>query len=288
MQIKFYAFIGTAMTLAMVGTSGLAQAESPDAKIPLSPAAQQILCERSPLNSRCSQQGTPNISQQQTLPPATSSSEAAPASPTAPTSEAAPASPTVPGTSEATPASPAAPLENTEALPQPAANPDASPSNPTSNAPEEPAPASNAPDAEGASPSTSDPASNPGAAEPIPPEELQKFAKTFSLLKVIQQDAQKEMAEIIQQEGLSQERFEMLFQAQQEPNPQSQPQVSAEEEQKFAQANSKINQVQQGSEAKMRQVIQQQGLNPQRFEEILAAVQKDPALQQQVQQLMQP
>lgn len=276
MQIKFYAFIGTTMTLAMLGTPGLAQAESPDAKIPLSPAAQQILCERSPLNSRCSQQGTPNISQQQTLPPATSSSEAAPASPT------------VPGTSEATPASPAAPLENTEALPQPAANPEVSPSNPTSNAPEEPAPASNAPDAEGASPSTSDPASNPGAAEAIPPEELQKFAKTFGLLKVIQQDAQKEMAEIIQQEGLSQERFEMLYQAQRDPNPQSQPQVSPEEEQKFAQANSKINQVQQESEAKMRQVIQQQGLNPQRFEEILAAVQKDPALQQQVQQLMQP
>ncbi len=295
MRIEFFPLLGTALMLAAAGSpAAFAQTENTAANLKLSPAAQRILCERFPLNSQCAGKNPASSTISQNAPSPGSTT------PSAPTG--ASDSMTQPGADTGTPQAPATdnsgdtqmpPVNsgsNTPAGTTPAgemtqpgsSTPNSSPSTPAGNTETPKTPGSATP----ASPSSSTDSPS-GAAAAVQPEELQKFAKTFGTLKNIQQDAKKQMLEIIQQEGLSQERFAAIYRAQKDPNTPVNPQVSSEEKQKFEQANTKINQVQQDSQSKMRQIITQEGLNPQRFEQILAAVQKDPALQQQVQQMMQ-
>ncbi len=135
--------------------------------------------------------------------------------------------------------------------------------------------------------------SSPGApkVQPAPqvqvsPAELQKFANAVKQLQVIQQTSQTEMVQAVQGESLSEQRFVQIYQAQQNPQVQPKPQVSEKEKQSFQKAFAKLGQIQQATQTKMNQVVQSQGMEVQRFNQIFAAVRQDPTLQQKVRQLL--
>lgn len=121
----------------------------------------------------------------------------------------------------------------------------------------------------------------------IAPEDLQKFSNAIKQLQVIQQESITQMSQVVQREGLSEQRFIQIFQSQRNPRAQPTVKITQEEQQKFEQANTRIREVQQKNQVKMMQVVEKEGLDVERFNQILAAVRQNPTLQQKVQQMIQ-
>lgn len=116
--------------------------------------------------------------------------------------------------------------------------------------------------------------------------ELEQFVRVVPQLQEIQQSAQQQAAQVIQESGLSTERFSEIYQSQQSGAAPSS-EVTSEEQQSYDEASTKIESLEQDVRSQQEEVLQTEGLEPQRFGEILVAVRQDPALQQQVQELLQ-
>jgi hypothetical protein len=114
----------------------------------------------------------------------------------------------------------------------------------------------------------------------ISPEELQQFASVLPTLQQIFQTGQQRSVEVIETSGLTVQRYQELSQGQQQP-------ASSEEQQSFNQAASQINMIEDETISQQEEVLLAGGIEPNRFDEIVAAIQRDPALQQQLQQMMQ-
>lgn len=121
----------------------------------------------------------------------------------------------------------------------------------------------------------------------ISQDELQKFARGLKQLLTIQEGVKQQMAQVVNQSGLSQQRFLQIYQSQKDPSSQPKPAVSSKEKQQFDQAYTKLGEIQKQAQSKMQQAVQKEGLAPARFNQILVMVRQDPALQQKVRQLIQ-
>lgn len=121
----------------------------------------------------------------------------------------------------------------------------------------------------------------------ILPEELQKFSTAIKRILVIQEASITQMRQVVQREGLNEQRFMQIYQAQRSPSAQQSVNIAQEEQQKFEQASRRIREIQQEAEPKMEQAVKNVGLNVERFNQIFAAVKRDSALQQKVQQMIQ-
>jgi hypothetical protein len=146
---------------------------------------------------------------------------------------------------------------------------------PANPAPVNPAPANPGPGNPGAAPSE--------AATPVSESEVEKFASAVKEFQSIQQEAQQQANQIIEGEDLSPERFSQILQTQQNPQAEAPaPEVSSEERQKFDQALEKLNTLQQDTRQRMDQALQTQGMERERFSQILAMVRQDATLRQRV------
>lgn len=116
--------------------------------------------------------------------------------------------------------------------------------------------------------------------------ELEQFARAIPQLQEIEQTAQQQVAQLIQESGLSTERFGEIYQSQQSgATPGTE--VTEEEQQSYEAASTKLESLKQEIRSQQEEVLQAEGLEPQRFSEILVAVNQDPALQRQVRDLLQ-
>lgn len=278
--LKPAAIVGSVLSAGvMLGVPALAQSEmsgEASQEIELSPEAFEILCERSPLNSRCEGGATEarefdQPGQFERTDPAQADPAEGASDPSAapvdrdetdvePTLDTQPDSTVAPTPEEGT----VAPKQSSESM--------------TPGATAEPATtAPAAPSAESAAPSA------PAAS--ISDTELQQFAEAVPQIQAIERSTQQEVAQAIDESGISRERFRQLYQ-QQSAGSTAEADVTSEEQESFAQAYSNIQKIQQDAQAEREQAIAAQGLEPQRFDQILAAVLQDPALQQQVQSMM--
>jgi Domain of unknown function (DUF4168) len=288
--LKPVAVMGTVLSAgAVLIMPAIAQTESQvetSQEIELSPEAFEILCERSPLNSRCEggatearDSGPTDRIEERIEPNADPNADPADAvrdpseAPVNPASEgmSSPSSPSY--EMQQSPDAPMAPEEGTVAPKQAGEAPTA----PDATAPDAAAPA--APSMETTAPETSAPAAS------ISEEELQQFAEAVPQLQAIERTTQQEVVQTIEDSGFSRERFGQLYQ-QQTSGSAIEPAPTAEEQETFTQAYSSIQKIQQDAQSEREQIIEAQGLEPQRFDQILAAVLQDPALQQQVQGMM--
>ncbi len=121
---------------------------------------------------------------------------------------------------------------------------------------------------------------------PVSPAELQKFAKSVKQILMIEQGAQTEMAQAIKAEGLSEGRFIEIYQTQQNSQAQPKTAVTPQEKQKYDKAFTKLGEIEKKTQSKLVQVLQKEGLEVKRFNEILVAVRGNPSLREQVQQLL--
>jgi hypothetical protein len=117
-------------------------------------------------------------------------------------------------------------------------------------------------------------------------EELQQLASLLPRLREIGQTAQQRTTQVIEQSGLTLERFQELSQAQQSPGTELSSPVTPEEQQSFNQLTSEIELIQQEILSQQEQALRAGGLEPDRFNEILMAIQQDQGLRQQLQQII--
>lgn len=117
-------------------------------------------------------------------------------------------------------------------------------------------------------------------------EEIEKFANAISQIQTIQTDYQTRIIQAIEQQGLTQERFIQIQQAQLNPEVQPEPEVSSEEMDDFDQANTKVDSLSQEAKSKMQEAVRAEGLELERFNEIFASLQGNPELQQEVQRIL--
>ncbi len=119
-------------------------------------------------------------------------------------------------------------------------------------------------------------------------EELERFAKAFDSVQDIQKQAREEMTNIIEQQNLSIEEYNQLFRQQQQgAEAGEEMDVSQDKLERFKAADSKIDELEKQAQSDIEDAISNQGLEVDRFEEILMGVQQDPELQQKVQEILQ-
>ena len=157
-----------------------------------------------------------------------------------------------------------------------------------------PAPATQtAPAAKPAPATQTAPAASPAPTKPattqekVSPEELKKFASATKQLLAIVNDTESQMVQAVEKQGLSQTRFNEIYQSKQNPSAKPATQITSKEEASYKQAVTQLTQLQKDAQTKMDQVVQAQGLPMERFNQIFAAVQKDPQLKQEVRKMIQ-
>lgn len=354
---KLFGAAGIVGASVLVGLPTLAQTEvtepstegsyqlAQSSGIELSPEGLEILCERFPLNSRCS--GVESEPQMAPMPDSSESemqvepdsdpgfgSTPAPnptfddaadpsypdptygesipdaegtMTPTAPDSTWEPSTATPPMSAPTTESDSVAPSDSAPsemmvpgaAMPKSAdanlAQIEAAPIDPEAPAPEAmeapaEAPTLEAP-AESAAPAPA--VETPDAAVPTTPmssdisdRELEQFANLVPQLQEIEQSARQEVDQAIEASGLGRDRFNELYQAQQTPEAAVSSEATDEEQQSFEQIVGQIDSIKQDVRTQQDEVIRAEGLEPERFDQILAAIRQDPTLRQQLQQMI--
>lgn len=101
-----------------------------------------------------------------------------------------------------------------------------------------------------------------------------------------QQEGEQKMVKAIEEEGLQAGRFNEIMTARQ-TNDSTNAGASDEELQKVDAATEKIVGIQQEVEQKMTTVIEEEGMKPQEFQEILLAYQQSPKVREKVNTMIQ-
>jgi len=115
-------------------------------------------------------------------------------------------------------------------------------------------------------------------------QDLQKFASAAEKVMMIQQETEQKMVQAIEGENLDIEKFNEILRAQQEEGTELT--ATEEEMQSFNSAAENIIKIQTEVQSDMMRVIQDEGLEPQKYEEILMAYQTDPATKARVDALL--
>ena len=124
-----------------------------------------------------------------------------------------------------------------------------------------------------------------GEQSSISENELKQFATAIPQLSSLEKTTKGEISQVIGQSGLSQDKFNALYSGQQTSSPAVD--ATDSEKQSFEQAMTKIQAIEKKGQAEQEKVIRSQGLEPQRFSQILAAVRQDQSLRTKVQQMLQ-
>jgi hypothetical protein len=117
-------------------------------------------------------------------------------------------------------------------------------------------------------------------------QELKQFANAAEKVIVIQQETEQKMVQVIEEENLEIDKFNSILKAQQSPDAEE-VDASEEEMQAFNNATQKLIQIQNKVQDDMVQAIEAEGLEPQKYQEIMLAYQSDPELKARIDALLQ-
>ncbi|NET55095.1 MAG: DUF4168 domain-containing protein [Symploca sp. SIO2E6] len=120
----------------------------------------------------------------------------------------------------------------------------------------------------------------------ISPEELQKFANAFKLILQLEQESRQAVSRIVESSGFSQKRFGEILQAWQNPEAQPNLELTQEESEKFNNVINEIKQNRQETLANMQQAVVAEGLEVERYDQILAVVKDNQDLQEQFKEMI--
>ncbi len=110
--------------------------------------------------------------------------------------------------------------------------------------------------------------------------ELSKFAITFQKMRMMNQEAQQEMSQVITDEAIEIKRFNEIHQAMMDPAVKVD--ASKEEQEKYEVVIAKIEKLQPGFQKQMEGLIADSGLSMERYEQIAQKLQTDPQLQERL------
>ncbi|HSI70852.1 MAG TPA: DUF4168 domain-containing protein [Gillisia sp.] len=115
--------------------------------------------------------------------------------------------------------------------------------------------------------------------------ELQKFANAFQAITAIGQQAQQEMAGVVENKGMELQRFNEVHQA--SLDPQAEVTVTSEEQEQHQEIITELETMQVEFQGEMAKVITEVGLTPERYEQIAMGLQYDEELQNRLRAVLQ-
>lgn len=120
-------------------------------------------------------------------------------------------------------------------------------------------------------------------------KELQKFSSAIDKAQAIQQNAQGKMLQAIKAEGLTIDEYKQIVQSTQQTQQgqQSQADFSQKKLEKARSASQEVGKIQSQTQQQVMQAIQNQGMEPDRFQQILMAIRSDKDLQARYQDMTQ-
>ncbi|MDG5816563.1 DUF4168 domain-containing protein [Chitinispirillales bacterium ANBcel5] len=121
--------------------------------------------------------------------------------------------------------------------------------------------------------------------EDVTDEELLKFIEINRQFEVLQEEAEEQMKGVIREHGLTPERYNEIVIM--ENNPEIDSDASNEELEKARAISDQIIRIQERMQGKAITIIEQEGLTPERFQEIGTLLQISPELQQRFNDLLQ-
>lgn len=128
----------------------------------------------------------------------------------------------------------------------------------------------------------------PTAQTEVSDEELETFLDVSSELQEIQMGSQQEMIAVVEDAGLSVEKYNTISEAEQMGQSTDELEdVSEEDLENYIEASTQIAEMEEELEPEFEQIITENGMDMDRFQEINMALQQDPALQQRIQEMMQ-
>lgn len=112
--------------------------------------------------------------------------------------------------------------------------------------------------------------------------ELSEFAKVFQQMRVINQEAQQQMIQVVQDSDLKLERFNEIHQANLDPNKEVK--TTDAESKKYEVAVTKLETIQPKFQERMKNLIDNSSLSVERYQQLAMALQSDASLQQRLQE----
>ena len=124
----------------------------------------------------------------------------------------------------------------------------------------------------------------PAAADSVSESELQKFANITDSAQSIQEEIQSKVETLVEDEGMEFDRFRKIMMSKQSQQSAGQVETTQNEEEKIKSLQPKLMEINQQAQQQFVQLIQEEGLSPQRFQQIMKALQTSPDLQQRLQE----
>lgn len=111
-------------------------------------------------------------------------------------------------------------------------------------------------------------------------EELAHFAKAFQGVRMINQQAQQEMATLVQDEGMDIQRFNEIHKATIDPSVEVD--ATEEEKEQHQKIAGEIEKMQIAFQGNLEEVIENEGMTVERYQQIATKLQTDPELQERL------
>jgi hypothetical protein len=116
----------------------------------------------------------------------------------------------------------------------------------------------------------------------ISAEDITNFANAYEVIQSIKREAEMDMAEAVEAEGLTIEQFNTIAESQLDSTGDTNVEATEEETQQFRSAVEEIIAIRQAAEVDMQTAIEDEGLTVEEFNQILAQAEQDTDLQQQI------
>jgi len=115
--------------------------------------------------------------------------------------------------------------------------------------------------------------------------EMTEFAEVFQKIRMVNQEAQQQMIKVVEEQDLDAERFNEIHQATMDPNKEVQ--ATEDESKKYNVIVAELEEMQPKFKDRMEQLIEESTLSPQRYQEMVMALQTNPDLQKRFQKILQ-
>lgn len=118
-------------------------------------------------------------------------------------------------------------------------------------------------------------------------DELERFAEALVDVQMIQQDAQVDVQEAVEESGIEMQRFQEIHQGQMAPDAQGEVDASDEEESAYDDAISNIEEIETAAAEEMEEAVADHDFETDRFNTLAQAIPQDPELSQELNEIAQ-
>lgn len=121
----------------------------------------------------------------------------------------------------------------------------------------------------------------------ITDKELKKFAAVTQEVQKIQRESQKKVQSILADKEMGMKRFQQIMMSKRNPKMGDSLNITSKEQKTIKEIQPKLMKMQKDSRKRMMGAMQENGLNPKRFQAIMRAIQSNPEVMKRFQKIAQ-